>query len=173
MRISGNAVNRALLPIDRRSIVILAICLVVGCYSPPADGPSEEPGDNGSSTMAEPQLKCEGAWARPGRGAAKTGAVFLVIKNSGQGADRLIRAESTVAETVELHESYADQGMMRMRRVDGTDVPAGGTLELKPGGLHIMLIGMTAGLEPGASFQVDLFFEKSGKQSIDVESREQ
>ena len=112
-----------------------------------SESPTES-ADSGDTAEAAAGLVCEGVWARQGRGAAKTGAVFLTITNNGQEDDKLVQADSTVAEAVELHESYRDGEVMRMKRVDSMDIPAGGKLELKPGSYHIMLIGVLEELPP-------------------------
>lgn len=100
---------------------------------------------------------------------AETGGAFVTIVNSGTTADRLVSASSPAAQTVELHETVDDNGVMKMEpRPEGWEIPAGGTLELKPGGKHIMLIGLTAPLEAGKKIQMTLNFEKAGAQTIDV-----
>jgi periplasmic copper chaperone A len=157
-------------------VILLAVCPVLGRAQ---DAPSlpvspETTAQQGEDAAeSDSALKVEGAWARPARGAAKTGAVFLKITNSGKEADRLIEAVSNVAETVELHESYRDGNIMRMRRVDGMDIPANGVLELKPGGYHIMLIGVKDELSAGKTFSMDLAFKKAEKQTLEVKVKEQ
>ena len=161
------------------AIMVLVVSCLFGCKKPAAEPPTDAPSaanEDGAEAAtpapaAGPVIECREAWARPGRGAARTGAMFVKIANTGDEADRLVSAASTVAEVVELHESYKDGEVMRMRRIDGVDIPAGGELELKPGGLHIMLIGMKEDLDPGAPFSVDLTFEKSEPQTLVVEPR--
>jgi periplasmic copper chaperone A len=103
---------------------------------------------------------------------AETGGAFLTIVNNGQTADRFISASSPAAQTVELHETVDDKGVVKMEpRPEGWEIPAGGTLELKPGGKHIMLIGLTAPLVAGEKIQVTLNFEKSAPQKIEIPVR--
>jgi periplasmic copper chaperone A len=100
---------------------------------------------------------------------ASTGGAFVTITNNGQAADRLVSASSSAAKTVELHETVDDNGVMKMvHHPEGWEIPAGGTLELKPGGKHIMLINLTAPLEAGKKIQVTLNFEKAGARTIEV-----
>jgi copper(I)-binding protein len=100
---------------------------------------------------------------------ANTGGAFMTLSNTGQEADRLISASSPAAEKTELHETVDDNGVMKMEpRPEGWQIPADGTLELKPGGKHIMLIGLTAPLEAGKKIQMTLNFEKAGAKAIDV-----
>ena len=78
-------------------------------------------------------------------------------------------ASSPAAKTVELHETVDENGVMKMvHHPEGWEIPAGSTLELKPGGKHIMLIGLTAPLEAGKKIQMTLNFEKAGAQTIEV-----
>lgn len=98
-----------------------------------------------------------------------TGGAFMTIRNSGQGTDRLVSASSPAAKTVELHETVNENGVMKMQpRPEGFEIPAGGTLELRPGGKHIMLIDLVAPLEAGQTIEIILNFEKAGPQKIEV-----
>jgi len=119
-----------------------------------------------------PKIECSGAWSRPSPKTAGAGAVYVVIKNSGAEADRLIGAASSAAKTVELHESFMEGDVMKMRPVDGLDIPAKGTVELKPGSYHIMLIDLVEPLAVGQSVPVTLRFTKSGEITLQAEVRE-
>jgi copper(I)-binding protein len=101
--------------------------------------------------------------------AGRTGGAFLTIKNAGAGADRLIAAASPVAPNVELHTTVKDGDVMRMRPVAAIDVPAGETVRLQPGGLHVMLIGLAKPLKAGEKFPLTLTFEKAGKVEVTVD----
>lgn len=111
-------------------------------------------------------------FSRPSPTGAATGAVFVTIVNNGPNADRLVSASSPAAQTVELHETVNENGVMKMEpRPEGFEIPAGATLELKPGGKHIMLIDLTAPLEPGKIIEVTLNFEKAGPVKIQAPVR--
>ena len=110
-------------------------------------------------------LKIDHPWARAT--VAANGGAYLAIENGGAQPDRLLRAASPVAATVELHTHIMDGGIMRMRAVEAIDVPAGGKVELKPGGLHIMLMGLKQPLKEGERVKLTLEFEKAG--AIEVE----
>ena len=101
--------------------------------------------------------------------AGRTGGVFLEIANKGKTADRLVEASSFLATNAELHTTVKDGDVMRMRPVAAIDIPAGGSVKLQPGGLHIMLIGLTTPLKEGAVFPLVLTFEKAGKVEVSVE----
>lgn len=115
------------------------------------------------------------AWARPGGGHGMVGdmqgansAVYMVIRNHSANNDVLLMAESDIAEAVELHKSEMKDGIMTMNPVESIEIPAGGQVELAPGGLHIMLIGLKKELKTGEKFTITLVFEKAGKQTIDI-----
>lgn len=99
---------------------------------------------------------------------AKVGGAFMVLHNGGKEADRLLKAESPVAASVELHTHMKDGEAMRMRPVDSIPLPAGGEARLEPGGHHIMLIGLKQPLKEGTSFPLTLIFEKAGRITIEV-----
>jgi hypothetical protein len=107
-------------------------------------------------------------FARASPAGAPTGGAFMTIVNNGQ-ADRLVSASSPAAGTVELHETVDENGVMKMvPRPEGWQIPVGGSLELKPGGKHIMLINLTAPLEAGKTIQITLNFEKAGAKTIEI-----
>ena len=95
------------------------------------------------------------------------GGGFLKLENKG-GDDRLLSASAGVSGAVELHSMSMDGDVMRMRQIDAIELPAGKTVELKPGGLHIMFMGLKAPLKAGDSFPLKLKFEKAGEVTVDV-----
>lgn len=113
-------------------------------------------------------VKVEQAWARATPGLAKNGGAYFVAKNGGKMADRIIGVTADVSAKTELHTHINDNGVMRMRQVDGVDVPAGGEVAFKPGSYHIMFIGLHKPLKKGETFTVTLTFEKAGKKTVDV-----
>ncbi|BCJ92376.1 hypothetical protein IZ6_31110 [Terrihabitans soli] len=106
-------------------------------------------------------------WARETPPSAQTGAGYLTVKNTGTEADTLIAVETSGAAKVEIHQSINENGVAKMRPVTGIDIPAGGSLELKSGGYHLMLIDLKEPLAEGMRIPATLTFEKAGK--IDVE----
>jgi copper(I)-binding protein len=96
-----------------------------------------------------------------------TGGAFLTLTNNGAD-DRLLSASADVAKSVELHSMSMEGDVMRMRRLDAVDVPAGKTVELKPGASHIMLVGLKAPLKQGDKFPLTLKFEKAGEVTVTV-----
>jgi copper(I)-binding protein len=115
--------------------------------------------------------KVEAPWARATVAAQRTGGAYLRIDNAAGAADRLIGASSAAAERVELHTMSMQGDVMRMRQVDAIDVPAGEAVELKPGGQHLMLVGLKAPLRDGETIAVELRFEKAGTMTVSVPVR--
>ncbi len=107
-------------------------------------------------------------WTRATPPGARTGGGFVTIANTGDTADRLVSASSPVAKHTEIHTMSMDDGVMRMRHLpDGIEIPAGETVALKPGSLHIMFIDLEQPIEMGTPVPVVLTFEKAG--AVDVE----
>jgi copper(I)-binding protein len=106
-------------------------------------------------------------WARASAGAAKTGAAYLTITDTGQ-QDRLTGASTPVAETAELHESMGDMGMMKMRPLPGLTLTTNKPVKLAPGGYHIMLLGLKAPLKQGDTFPLTLRFEHAEPVTVTV-----
>jgi copper(I)-binding protein len=96
----------------------------------------------------------------------------MKIANSGD-ADKLVKAMSDVAGTVELHTVEMENNVMKMRPVEFIEIPAKGSAELKPGGFHVMLIGLKKELKPGETFNLTLMFEKAGEQQVQAMVRGQ
>jgi periplasmic copper chaperone A len=114
----------------------------------------------GSIAIAHPYARA----TVPGQPA---GGGFLTLDNKGAD-DRLLSASAGVSGAVELHSMSMDGDVMRMRQVDAIELPAGKTVALKPGGLHIMFIGLKAPLKAGDSFPLKLKFEKAGEVTVQV-----
>lgn len=112
----------------------------------------------GDLTIANPWTRAAGANAN--------GAAFLSLRNGGAQADRLVSAETPLATRIELHSMIRDGDVMRMRPVPDIPIAAGQTVELRPGGLHVMLIGLREPLRQGAEVPLVLRFERAGEVRI-------
>jgi copper(I)-binding protein len=112
-------------------------------------------------------VQVDKAWARATAAGAMSGGIFLTVTDTG-APDRLVGASTPVAATAELHETVNDNGVMRMRPVAGLPLETGGTVVLKPGSYHVMLMGLRQQLKPGDSFPVTLMFEKAGAVTATV-----
>lgn len=107
-------------------------------------------------------------WARPTVAGQSAGGAFLKIENRGQAADKLLAARSDVAASTELHSMTMDGHVMRMREISELALPAGQTVELKPGGFHIMFTGLKAPLKSGDRVPLTLKFERAGEVTVEV-----
>ena len=100
-------------------------------------------------------------------GSMPSSAAYLSITNHGAMADRLLAAESSLSLKTELHTMEVTNGVMKMRQIDGgIDIPAGATIQLVPGGFHVMLIGLKAPLTVDENYDVTLVFETAGKVKV-------
>ena len=124
-----------------------------------------------ATTASLAQVKVDHAWARPTVPGQQGGGGFLSL--TSVSGDRLVSGSTPLAERFELHTMSMKGDVMEMRQVDAIDLPAGKTVELKPGGLHVMFIGLKQPLAIGSKVPVMLKFEKAGdvKVEFDVMSR--
>ena len=100
-------------------------------------------------------------------GSMPSSAAYVSIMNHGKMADRLVGATSNLARKTELHKMEMDNGVMRMRQVEGgIDLPAGKTIHLLPGGYHVMLIGLNAPLTANSIFEITLVFQNAGEKTL-------
>ena len=102
---------------------------------------------------------------------APASAAFMVISNSGSAPRQLLKAQSPVAKTVELHNHVNENGVMKMRPVTHIVVPAHGKAELKPGSYHVMLIDLKAPLKEGEAVPLTLSFDDGSTQRVDAPVR--
>ncbi len=137
---------------------LITLLLVLIFFAPPVWA-HEEKSEN--LTISHP-------WSRATAPSQKVGAVFMSIKTNGNNEDRLIGAESPDAETVQIHGHTMVNDVMRMRPVDGVDIPGTGEAVLAPGGFHIMLIDLKAPLFEETVIPLTLVFEKAGKVEIEA-----
>lgn len=98
----------------------------------------------------------------------RPGAAYLTIINNGDQADHMLGASSPAFDAAEVHESYEENGVAKMRRVEGLEIPPGGKVSFAPGGLHLMLFGATQDFEAGDKFPLTLSFEHAGKIEVVV-----
>jgi copper(I)-binding protein len=123
--------------------IALAVCLgIVGC---------------GSGLCAQaPTVVASGAWAREPAPSRDVTSVYVVLENTGSVEHSIVSGTSEAAARVELHEMRREGGMMRMAPVARIVLPAGTKVELKPGGLHLMLFGLKRRPAPGDSLEIVL-----------------
>ncbi len=119
----------------------------------------------GSIDIAEP-------WSRATPKGASVAAGYMKITNAGTAADRLISGSSEIAPTFEVHEMSMQNGVAKMRPVKGgLEIKPGETVELKPGSLHVMFVGLKKPLMAGDHVKATLVFEKAGKIDLEYDVR--
>lgn len=123
-----------------------------------------------SALPAFAEIAIKDAYARSASPMAKSGAAFMMITNDGGSADRLVAVSSDAAARTELHTHLAgENGVMRMVHVEeGFELPADGMIAMQRGGKHVMLMGLNAPMEQGATVTVTLTFEKAGDVVVEV-----
>jgi copper(I)-binding protein len=111
------------------------------------------------------------AWARASLGNAPNSAAYMTLETTGDEPDRLVGTSSPLAEKAGLHTHVMDGGVARMRPVDAIEVAPGAPTVLEPGGLHIMLFGLTQKLAEGGSVPLTLVFEHAGEVTVEAPVR--
>jgi copper(I)-binding protein len=107
-------------------------------------------------------------WARATPGGAKVGGVFFEMKAAPSASDRLVGARSAIAGSAEIHSHVTEQGIAKMRRVDGIAVAGGKAVVLRPGGFHVMLLDLKEPLREGDLLKLTLVFERAGEIEVDA-----
>lgn len=144
--------------------VLVLVTLLTGACTMPMGGdvaaaPEPVPGQ---ITVANPR-------ARSSPMVEGNGAAYMVVLNGTDAPVRLAGASSAVASAVEMHETVMEEGIMKMiPRLDGFEIAAGGSVELMPGGKHVMLIGLTTPLETGKPFSLTLTFDNGTTLELSV-----
>lgn len=141
-----------------RKIAIFATLLLTGAI--------------GLTQAAEtPEIEIVNAYARAVPPSAPNSAAFMLIHNHSDAERHLISAESDVSEVTELHNHINDDGVMRMRQVPRITVPAKGSVELKPGSFHVMLIGLEKPLKEGDQVHLKLNFDDGSQQQLAIKAK--
>ena len=149
-------------------VVLLLGVVLAGCTTVVA--PAETAADAMPAMAPEPgKITVMDARSRPSPMAGGKGAAYLVVLNGLDAEVQLTSAATDAADVVELHETVDDNGVMRMiPQPDGFTVPAGGSVELKPGGKHVMMIGLVKPLETGDEFELTLNFDNGESMTLTV-----
>jgi copper(I)-binding protein len=139
-----------------RAASLLACLIVVAAVAQPAPTP-----------IKAGTLRIEAPWLRATPGGAKVAAGYLRITNTGSEPDRLTAARMPLAARGEVHEMTMQNGVMHMGPVaGGLIIEPGKTVELKPGGFHVMFLDLKGVLKEGQSIEVTLTFEKAGSVTV-------
>jgi hypothetical protein len=146
----------------RRLVPLLLAGMAILAASIPFTAGASDPIAVGNLQISQP-------WARASAGRGDTGAAFMVIANTGSEDDRLVSAATSVAKKTEIHQTKMEDGVMKMRAMEGgLAIPAGEEVTLKPMGLHVMMMGVTDKLVEGRTLMLKLTFEKAGSIEVAV-----
>lgn len=149
--------------INKTLLLFTATMLFTACAQQDAENALHE-----AQNLPQDGIEIADVWARPANTGGNT-AVYMEIRNGSAAADTLIGLQSEVAALVELHESYeTDDGMMGMRPANDPTVPARGVKKYRPGGLHVMIMGLNRDLRAGDEFPLILDFASHGADTLTV-----
>ena len=141
----------------KSAVVLLTVLAVLGVIAP--------------ATAGEQRLDAlviSDSWARATPGRVRNGVAFVTIQNRGRHADRLIAVSTPAAARAAFHTHVIKAGVMKMRSVAAVKVAADAITAMKPGGFHIMLMGLAAPLVESESFPLTLTFERAGTLTLEV-----
>ena len=116
----------------------------------------------GFGSFAWAGVQVSGAWARATLPGQTVGGVYMQLRSDAPA--RLVAVKSPAARAAEVHQMSNDGGVMRMRRVDSLDLPAGKTVVFEPGGYHVMLLDIVRPLKAGQRVALTLVIEEGGKR---------
>ena len=143
-------------------VFFVAIAVLMGCWASSAN----------AEDITVGSLKISSPWARATPKGAAVGGAYMTIANMGNVSDRLVGGSSDLSSHVEIHEMSMDNGVMKMRPLEkGVEIKPGQTVEFKPGGNHVMFVGLKKPFEEGQHVKATLEFEKSGNVAIDFAVR--
>jgi hypothetical protein len=140
--------------------VVLAAALILAPLFTAAPAPAHEFNRLGDIVIEQP-------WARATP--VKVGGAYMTLRNNGAVPDTLVKVTSPVAERVEIHETKIEGGMAMMRPVAAIALKRRSSVQLKPGGMHVMLMGLRRPLKEGERIKLALTFERAG--TIEIEAR--
>jgi periplasmic copper chaperone A len=121
-----------------------------------------------AETAITGNLVIEAPWARASIGVRRPGAAFVTIRNRGSLPDTLTAIETIQAERAEVHRTRVSNGIATMSPAGRVEIPAGDQVIFAPGGLHIMLMGLSSPLTRGSTFPMTLVFERAGQIEITI-----
>lgn len=142
----------------KKLTALLAILFLAVTFGVPA----------GAQTVTAGDIEISNPHARAMVPGAKVGGGYLSITNKGKADDKLVGITSTRAKSSEIHQMSVNNGVMTMRAVaDGLVIPAGQTIELKPGGYHVMFTDVAQPFKQGETVKATLTFEQAGQVNVE------
>lgn len=145
---------------SRAFAIALVASIICALMLPPSASAHTKRFKIGSIVVEQP-------WIRATPGGAKVAGGYLKVTNTGKTPDRLTGGALPLASSVEVHEMTVTNGIMKMRRLEnGLEIKGGQSVELKPGGHHVMFVGLTGAIEAGKTIKGTLVFEKAGSVEV-------
>lgn len=140
--------------------------------TPERTGVSPHSSDRGEAaseaTTSAGALRIEAPWTRATPGGAKVASGYVRITNTGQESERLIGASMPLSERANVHQMSTEGGVMKMRPLEGgLEIKPGETVELKPGGYHLMFMDLHGGLREGDTVKGTMVFERAGRVPVE------
>jgi copper(I)-binding protein len=152
---------RAYIGVMHINLTRRTVCLIACVFLMSAVSAAAEDFHVGTIEIANP-------WMRATPKNSPVAGAFMTIRNTGTAPDRLLGGSSPVAAQFEVHSMVMDGGVAKMRPVEGgLELKPGDTVELKPGGFHVMMMGLKQQLEKGQKIKATLEFEKAGKVEVE------
>jgi hypothetical protein len=152
-----------------KRILLLAALLTISCTQ--AEGPTEEPRNElaGTNKKGPPDVRVMQPWARATAAGQKSAAAYMAIRNPSWDTDWLIGVSAAPPAAASVHETRSANGVSSMHMIESLEIPAGGRVELKPMGPHIMVVGLTGPLREGTSLPLTLRFKNAGERKVEVQ----
>ena len=145
-----------------KSVLAAAVLATASLMSGPTVAHDTHKSEMSDHVMAG-DLHLSGYWTRAMLPGQKVGGGYLVISNQGAADDRLVAVATPVTDRAEIHEMSMVDDVMKMRKLsDGLPIPAGETVTLEPGGLHLMFMAVSEPFVEGGMVPVTVTFEKAG-----------
>jgi copper(I)-binding protein len=123
----------------------------------------------GAHSHEKGDIQVRHPWSRATPPGATVAVGYMEIRNTGAQPDRLIAASTPVAKSVEMHVTQREGEVMKMRQVKDFEIPARERITLRPGGSHLMLVGLERPLKKGERITMRLRFERAGALQVEVE----
>jgi len=153
-RLSSPRTGRPEIMMQPKALVLAAALVVIA-------------GSSVAQTYKAGTIEIAQPWARATPKGATIGAGYMKITNTGTEPDRLVSGSVAFAQRFEVHSMTMEQGVMKMREIkDGLEIKPGETVELKPGGYHVMFVGLKEPLKQGEDVTVTLKFAKAGTVEV-------
>ena len=152
-------------------LAILLALLLGACAKPDAERIEVKDAWVRAAAASETQMEGNSTMSGSEHMSGGVSAAYMTLHNLAGETDRLVSVASDAAESAEMHMTQVENDVATMRQVDSIEVPPQGETELKPGGLHIMLIGLKHELKAGDKVRLTLQFEKAGAVSMEAEVR--